>query len=180
MRCINSTCGQQITISDAAGWLPAALRGQYIEKMDAILLRRGVVTRDDGRREVVHWCANARCGSFHIGDGRRREFSECVECGERTCVQCGRQWAEGHGAVCEALDDVVHSVNAGGGELVKRCPTCGMAVQKRGGCDHMTCRRAAGGCGAEFCWECLADYKGDFGIHSMGHAAHQPYCSHYL
>ena len=38
---------------------------------------------------------------------------------------------------------------------VRRCPHCGHGVEKRDGCDHMTCR-----CGADFCWLCGADYNG--------------------
>ncbi len=33
----------------------------------------------------------------------------------------------------------------------KQCPKCGNAIEKDGGCEHMTCRMP-GGCGYEFCW----------------------------
>lgn len=34
----------------------------------------------------------------------------------------------------------------------KKCPNCHAAIEKNGGCMHMTCRKNAGGCGYEFCW----------------------------
>ena len=40
---------------------------------------------------------------------------------------------------------------------VTRCPNCGNAIQKAGGCDHMTCR-PPGGCGHEFWFSCGCDF----------------------
>eukprot|EP00656_Telonema_subtile_P030760 TRINITY_DN33747_c0_g1_i1.p1 TRINITY_DN33747_c0_g1~~TRINITY_DN33747_c0_g1_i1.p1 ORF type:complete len:281 (+),score=45.56 TRINITY_DN33747_c0_g1_i1:97-939(+) len=37
----------------------------------------------------------------------------------------------------------------------KRCPFCHRMVHRFAGCPHMTCR-PPGGCGNQFCWECLA------------------------
>jgi hypothetical protein len=44
--------------------------------------------------------------------------------------------------------------------FTKPCPRCKNPIQKNQGCDHMTCRVVAGGCGYEFCWVCLASYAG--------------------
>lgn len=41
----------------------------------------------------------------------------------------------------------------------KKCPDCHKHIEKNQGCNHMTCRREAGGCGYEFCWICLTDWK---------------------
>jgi ariadne-1 len=41
----------------------------------------------------------------------------------------------------------------------KACPKCKNPIEKNGGCMHMTCRKP-GGCGHEFCWICLQDWKG--------------------
>ena len=37
----------------------------------------------------------------------------------------------------------------------KQCPNCHKYIEKNQGCNHMTCRKEAGGCGYEFCWICL-------------------------
>jgi len=38
----------------------------------------------------------------------------------------------------------------------KDCPKCHVAVEKNGGCNHMTCRQ----CGYEWCWLCMKMWKG--------------------
>ena len=65
-------------------------------------------------------------------------------------------------------------------EGVRRCPACGTGVEKSGGCDHMTCRPAAGGCGHEFCWLCLAPYGGSAGIRAVGNRAHAATCQYHM
>ena len=39
--------------------------------------------------------------------------------------------------------------------VAEPCPSCGILVQKNGGCQHMRCAR----CLYEFCWTCLGQYK---------------------
>jgi len=41
----------------------------------------------------------------------------------------------------------------------KKCPKCAVNIEKNQGCNHMTCRKVTGGCGHEFCWLCLGDWK---------------------
>ena len=41
----------------------------------------------------------------------------------------------------------------------KQCPNCKKYIEKNQGCNHMTCRKEAGGCGYEFCWICLGEWK---------------------
>lgn len=44
---------------------------------------------------------------------------------------------------------------------VKRCPKCGVPIQRRAGCAHMRCAR----CGHSFCWFCLANLDHDYFLH---------------
>ena len=41
----------------------------------------------------------------------------------------------------------------------KKCPKCRKPIEKNQGCNHMTCRKTAQGCGHEFCWLCLGPWK---------------------
>lgn len=41
-------------------------------------------------------------------------------------------------------------------KTAKRCPVCGMAIEKAQGCNKMTC----GNCGAFFCWRCNKRVEG--------------------
>ena len=41
----------------------------------------------------------------------------------------------------------------------KQCPRCHAAIEKNGGCMHMTCNKASGGCGYEFCWLCRGPWS---------------------
>ena len=41
----------------------------------------------------------------------------------------------------------------------KKCPVCHKPIEKNQGCNHMTCKAAAGGCGYEFCWMCLGKWS---------------------
>jgi ariadne-1 len=44
-------------------------------------------------------------------------------------------------------------------ENAKKCPKCQTPIEKNQGCNHMTCRRSAGGCGYEFCWVCMGSWN---------------------
>lgn len=49
----------------------------------------------------------------------------------------------------------------------KRCPKCKAFIEKNEGCNHMTCRTTAGGCGHEFCWVCSRDYPCSVGCTTL-------------
>jgi ariadne-1 len=108
----------------------------------------------------VKWCPTPNCGnavSAELITGITEV--QCV-CGYRFCFRCHR---EAHApATCEQMklweekckddSETLNWVQAN----AKGCPKCHVAVEKNGGCNHMTCRQ----CKHEWCWVCLANWKG--------------------
>mmetsp|Transcript_62783 Transcript_62783/g.53250 ORF Transcript_62783/g.53250 Transcript_62783/m.53250 type:complete len:90 (+) Transcript_62783:106-375(+) len=43
--------------------------------------------------------------------------------------------------------------------FTKMCPKCSQNIEKNSGCNHMTCQKSVGGCGHEFCWLCLKEWR---------------------
>jgi len=113
--------------------------------------------------DALAWCPGRSCGracSAYPVDPNCPEV-QCP-CGTRWCVKCK---GDSHQPVkCEAVRDW-NKKNADTGADVrwivantKPCPKCKNPIEKNGGCMHMTCHRP-GGCGYEFCWICLKDWK---------------------
>ena len=131
-------------------------------------------------------CANVNC--TFAGDIDRAMFSwmTCPECQSRTCTECETFWHPGmsHDENMEAIRQQAEEQAARETEdqlssdfidrNTKACPRCRNPIEKRGGCDHMTCR--APGCRHEFCWSCFADYVE---IRRIGNSAHTPECQWY-
>ena len=111
-----------------------------------------------------------------IGNGQ----VDCPGCTKSYCVLCGNESHAGKpcpppketvcsSCACRSNPNVSHLTRtsfASRPQLkwldkksnnVTRCPNCGNAIQKAGGCDHMTCR-PPGGCGFEFWFSCGCDF----------------------
>jgi hypothetical protein len=122
----------------------------------------------------------------------------CHTCTHRVCARCNVAWsaplggvnaARSHDGLSCAQADALRAADAAQRAQrdrlpsdaalarlgIKKCPSCGMGVEKDDGCDHMTCR-TRGGCGGQFCWECLAEYTPIF---EHGNHMHQLSCKHW-
>ena len=82
-------------------------------------------------------------------------FLFCFGCGleshrPATCLDAKR-WQEKNSAESENVTWIMANT--------KQCPKCGVNIEKNQGCNHMSCRKQTGGCGHEFCWLCLGDWK---------------------
>lgn len=82
---------------------------------------------------------------------------EC-KCGLVFCFSCGE---EAHRPAPCSLVKEWKVKNSNESENItwilantKECPKCKKPIEKNQGCNHMTCRKEAGGCGFEFCWLC--------------------------
>lgn len=109
----------------------------------------------------IKWCPNAAgCGRLAV-----RATSEHVKCGcgFEWCWKCSleyhvpvscdlaRQWKEKNSSESENVTWILANT--------KPCPNCRKPIEKNQGCNHMTCPSRSGGCGMEFCWMCLGDWK---------------------
>ncbi|KAF2656696.1 hypothetical protein K491DRAFT_578106, partial [Lophiostoma macrostomum CBS 122681] len=106
------------------------------------------------------WCIAKGCNSGQIHDeGTLTPRFRCVACKASHCVVHQVPWHKGE--TCaeydyryveqKAEDDASKKLIKG---LAKQCPGCQSNIEKRDGCDHMTCTK----CKHEFCWMCLANY----------------------
>ncbi|CAD0098981.1 unnamed protein product [Aureobasidium mustum] len=103
------------------------------------------------------FCFSTSCDSGQIHE-EGLVFS-CKACGHKHCTACEVNWHEDE--TCEEYQtrnaaqkqqeqDSEAQVHA----ISKTCPNCATKIEKRDGCDHMTCSR----CHYQFCWACLADF----------------------
>ncbi|KAH7409323.1 hypothetical protein BKA64DRAFT_705105 [Cadophora sp. MPI-SDFR-AT-0126] len=127
-------------------------------------------------------CLGPGCGSGQIHDGGDAQpIMTCNECGFKTCFTHKMPWHPEQ--TCSEYDierkERMEQEAASEKFIVeklaaKTCanPTCGARIQKKGGCDHMSCNRF----GYEFCYVCLASWER---IMDEGNSAHSPTCKHH-
>lgn len=111
----------------------------------------------------IKWCPSSGCDACVKCDSKSNKEIDCI-CGYTFCFKCGK---EGHRPCQCDMVNVWDKKNQSESENVKwlqantkQCPKCKKYIEKNQGCDHMTCRTTAGGCGHEFCWICFGDWKG--------------------
>lgn len=110
------------------------------------------------------WCLRAGCDSGQIHEGGEESpIVTCRKCGEKMCYVHGVRWHEGQTCAAfqaekERKEREEAAVAAAGMRATlehlrtktKACPgrSCGVRIEKNGGCDHMICKR----CGHHFSW----------------------------
>jgi hypothetical protein len=113
------------------------------------------------------WCLREGCQMGQVYDfsamhnfpgTRQRSRIVCDACGFEMCFYHQMPWHEGQTCVdydADRGDPQAEATEEWLRQNTKPCPgLCGAAVEKKGGCFHMTCQV----CRFEFCWECLADW----------------------
>ena len=121
-------------------------------------------------RDFVHdspyckWCPAPNCERAIRSDSASPHVVKC-ECGFEFCFKCASfEYGNHQPASCahiQAWTEKSNDESENTNWLVantKKCPKCAAAIEKNGGCMHMTCRRELGGCGHEFCWLCRDDW----------------------
>lgn len=106
----------------------------------------------------------------------RRPFINCPEnrCnhninGDEVRLVGDRALLDAYAAAFQAMEEVRERARQNAyrniwiDDNTQRCPGCDTAIQKNGGCNHITCRgqdSVHAGCGHQFCWVCRQPWHG--------------------
>ena len=108
---------------------------------------------------LMRWCTAAGCTKAI--QAPKGQLGVTCTCGERFCFSCGE--ADHRPCSCENLAQWIVKCRDDSETFnwlvshTKACPKCHTAIEKNGGCNHMTCKK--GSCKHEFCWVCLGPWK---------------------
>ncbi|GAM29242.1 hypothetical protein SAMD00019534_124180 [Acytostelium subglobosum LB1] len=103
-------------------------------------------------------CTTPNCEYAFINEGDVARF-ECPKCKKVQCLKCKTAYHEG--TSCEKYQQWLKE-NGQGDTLFekvvqekgfRKCPKCSATVEKREGCNHMTCR-----CQWHFCYRCGGNF----------------------
>ncbi|KAL7787053.1 hypothetical protein V8C37DRAFT_274579 [Trichoderma ceciliae] len=139
-------CQKAFSLSEIQEHLPSETFEDMLEKS----FESYVTRHPDG----FTYCPSPDCDQIYrisSPDSERPSTFTCKKCLTSTCTIChnshpGRPCAGGNRS--NALSNKTKE------ELgIKACPKCKTLMEKRGGCNHMTCK-----CGAHVCWVCLVSF----------------------
>ena len=128
------------------------------------IFAKSVVRNFTVTNKNIKSCPNPKCNvSIRVQNNIAKEIKcqcgtvFCFSCLEESHIPCDcemiKQWKEFTKDKGSGEDFVWIKENA------KKCPKCQIAIEKNQGCNHMTCRKSAGGCGYEFCWVCMGSWN---------------------
>jgi len=151
LRCPEPKCLERVRPSAVRRFCPPAL----VKRFDRFSLDAYVE-----ESPLRKWCPRPGCG---FACERRPEGpSIACRCGMEWCFECSN---DEHQPVSCAIVKKWNEKTVDSGNDVKwilantkPCPKCSNPIEKNGGCMHMTCFKP-GGCGHEFCWICLQDWR---------------------
>ena len=128
-----------------------------LRKFNKCLIRNFTDSNSD-----IKLCPNPKCDIIVSLPGHGMVEIKC-NCGYLFCFKCLR---ESHRPCDCEMVQIWENKSKSEGENAKwlvvntkQCPNCHKYIEKNQGCNHMTCRKNVGGCGYEFCWICLGEWK---------------------
>jgi len=136
------------------------------------LLEVSLLDHLDRHPDKFKYCTTPDCPEIYSlesisGDGIFR----CRSCFVSACMSCGEdhegfscdEWKAHRDS--EARERLLEEWAEG--KDVKKCPECGIWIEKNGGCNNMTC----GKCGVHICWGCMGVFTADniYGHINAGH-----------
>ena len=134
-----ATCGVPIPIPTVRKFLPPALFNHLLEVV--------FVDYVEKHPSELRYCKTPDCSQlYRCNQSRQGEALHCHSCLSSVCLSCHK---EGHeGMTCkerqmrndaeehDRLNEVWMAQNR-----VKKCPQCGVCIEKTEGCNHIACRR---------------------------------------
>jgi hypothetical protein len=189
--CPTSSCAAKLSSNNVEMWAEPSTVTRYHRFMLSFAL-----SADPNFR----YCLRDGCqfGQVHES-GTLEPYMRCGECYFEMCFVHRRAWHQSQS--CAEYDEILrsnaqHQREESQSEVViaqtsKACPGegCEARIEKRDGCDHMTCKlllllksAATRGvlmgivgtrCRQEFCWQCLAPY---LSVKTLGNAGHNTSC----
>ncbi len=151
IRCPVPTCKKEIRPED----LEINLDRKYIEQFEELALKSAIENSSD-----CWHCLTPDCTySFLYEKGKDSPDFQCPQCNKRYCIDCKveyhvgatcqeyEKWSVENGMADDTFGEFVQS------KRFQRCPKCERWVEKKSGCDHITCL-----CSHHFCYRCGNDY----------------------
>eukprot|EP01106_Pelomyxa_sp_JSP_P001059 TRINITY_DN1157_c0_g1_i6.p1 TRINITY_DN1157_c0_g1~~TRINITY_DN1157_c0_g1_i6.p1 ORF type:complete len:167 (-),score=40.98 TRINITY_DN1157_c0_g1_i6:62-562(-) len=150
MKCPSLNCKDNINDDEVK---QLVLPATYL-KYEEFLLKRALDTMPD-----LRWCPKPKCGNAMIVGGGLMTRCTNPRCRFTFCINCKEEWhseisCEQYQKWKEENSEEDSRYNVWVRQHSKLCPKCHAAIEKNGGCNHMTCKS----CQHQFCWLCLADY----------------------
>jgi hypothetical protein len=141
-------CQKAFSLSEIQEHLPS-------EAFEGVLKKsfESYITRHPGD---FTYCQSPDCDQVYritTADSERTNTFTCKKCLTSTCTIChnshpGKPCAGTGGSRSSALNNKTKEALG-----IKSCPKCTMLMEKRDGCNHLTCK-----CGAHVCWVCLVSF----------------------
>lgn len=146
---------------DADILLVAGGDDEYVHRFHSALTKLAM-----DKDKNIKYCPVQNCGAPIELARPDKQIIECSVCHNRYCSECsfshemqspcGRSEADSHNIRNRENEEQFQQWAR---THTKPCPGCRKLIEKNDGCNHMTCRRDAGGCGHEFCWVCLVPWR---------------------
>lgn len=150
-RCPFNKCNLIIPDSFNKKYIPENKLQNYYKKM-------AIAYADNSKS--LRWCPGTDCQFGCEVESIVARTVNCP-CGWVYCFKCGLE--DHQPCDCEVAKEWSKKDETGGATakwllaFTKDCPKCKRPIEKNQGCNYMKCRHP--GCGQEFCWLCLADWK---------------------
>ncbi|KAI6096345.1 hypothetical protein EV401DRAFT_1136071 [Pisolithus croceorrhizus] len=154
LRCLGSDghCGVPISIPAIQRFLSLSSFNRLLEVAFNFYLSR--------RSNEFKYCKTPDCAQIYRStDSKARLTLLCPSCFLDICTSCGdshdglQRCADVKRRQAEEEERQNNAWIAAQGQCVKRCPRCGILIEKLEGCNHVACR-----CGAHICWTCMRTF----------------------